>query len=159
MSDVHRASATPPSATPVDPLDQLLAASLSRRPEAQAIPNLAERAIARARALDQLAKLQRRSLMIHRWRLRLVYGVAVLLIILLVLFGGARLLKEFSSVTSTDDTATSVESATASTNTSTSTSTSVSTYLAWLGGVLFICTLAGLATESAIAPDQLSLLA
>jgi hypothetical protein len=133
-----------------DPLDRLLAASLSSRPEAHAIPNLAERAVQRARALDHLAQQQRRKLMIHRWRLRFIYAAAAGLIGALILLGGNRLLSERSSMSSTDDSISSISS-------SESTAPTTSTYVLWLGGLLFICTLAGLATESAIGPGRQSL--
>ena len=127
-----------------DPLDRLLAASLSARPEPARIANLAARAMDRAKLLDRLAERQRRTLVIHRWRLRFIYTAAAMLICSLVWIGGHRLLVEQSAMSSTDDstTSSSTESYTPST----------STYVLWLGGVLFICTLAGLAAESAIAP-------
>jgi hypothetical protein len=127
-----------------DPLDQLLMASLSARPEPEQVQNLAARAMEHAKLLDRAAEQQRRTLLIHRWRLRFIYTAAAMLICSLVCIGGHRLLVEQSAMSSTDDstTSTSTESYTPST----------STYVLWLGGVLFICTLAGLATESAIAP-------
>jgi hypothetical protein len=127
-----------------DDLDRLLKASLATRPEAAPIANLAARAIERAKRMDRLAEQQRRLLVINRWRLRFVSAAAAILICSLIWIGGHRLLTEQSSMTSTDDstTSSSAESYTPTT----------STYVLWIGGVLFICTLAGLATESAIAP-------
>jgi hypothetical protein len=129
-----------------DPLDRLLVVSLAARPEARPVPNLASRAVERARALDLLMDQQRRSLAIHRWRLRFIYTAAAMFIGLLIVLGGQRLLNEHQSMTSTDDSITSTESTTSNSG----------TYVAWLGGMLFIITLAGLATESAIAPARLS---
>jgi hypothetical protein len=136
----------------VDPLDRLLTMSLSARPEAQPIENLAERAIERAQILDRVAEQQRRRLVIHRWRLRIVYGAAVALIGALILIGGNRLMKQRQALASTDD-------STASTSTSDSTTASTGTTVLWLGGLVFICALAGLAAESAVAPNRASILA
>jgi hypothetical protein len=136
----------------VDPLDRLLTMSLSARPDAQPIGNLAERAIERARILDRGGEQQRRRLVIHRWRLRIVYGAAVMLIGALVLIGGNRLMNQRQSLASTDD-------STASTSMSGSTTASTGTYVLWLGGLLFIGALAGLAAESAVAPNRNSILA
>jgi hypothetical protein len=130
-----------------DPFDRLLTASLSARPEPATIANLAQRAIGRARSLDRLADQQRRKLVIHRWRLRFTYTAAALLICVLILLGGNRLRNEASSMTSTDSSISSTDSSTPGT----------STYVLWLGGFLFICTLAGLAAESAIGSGRQSL--
>jgi len=140
-----------PASEPVftDPLDRLLAASLSSRPEALPTPNLAQRAIERAQTLDRLAQEQRRTLVIHRWRLRFIYTAAAMLIFCLIWAGGTRLISEQRAMASTDDSISSTESSTPST----------STYVLWIGGLLFICTLAGLATQGAIAPDGPSLVA
>jgi hypothetical protein len=124
-------------------MDRLLAVSLPRLPEARSIPNLAGRAIERARMLDHLANQQRRRLAIYRWRLRFIYTAATLLIGALILLGGHRLVGERESMVSSDESISSNESTTPST----------STYVAGLGGLLFICTLAGLATESALSPQ------
>ena len=129
-----------------DPLDRFLAASLLARPEPAQIPNLAVRAMECAELQQRLAQQQRRTLVIHRWRLRFVYTAAAMLICSLVWIGGHRLLAEQSAMASTD------EDSTTATSTTESYTPSTSTYVLWLGGVLFICTLAGLATENAIAP-------
>jgi len=136
-----------------DPLDRLLAVSLRARPEGRPIPNLAQRAVERAAALDLLANRQRRTLAIHRWRLRLIYAAASFLIALLIVFGGHRLLSERSLMASTDDSISSSETS------MTTSGTSTGTYVAWLGGLLFVCTVAALATESAVAPNRPSLVA
>jgi putative copper export protein len=144
MSELQSNSADP---SMTDSLDRLLARSLAKRPEPRPIPNLADRAIERARALDCLADQQRRSLVIHRWRLRIVHAAAVLLIGLLILVGGKRLLSERQSMASSDE----------SISTSDTTPPSAGTHILWLGGLVLICTLAGLGTENAIAPDRASL--
>lgn len=131
----------------VDPLDQLLARSLSARPEAQPISNLADRAMERARMHDHLIEQQRRSLQIHRWRLRIVYGAAAVLIGVTLWLGGNRLLSQRQSMMSTEDSI-------SFTSTSDSITPSTSTYILWLGGLLLISTLAGLATESAISSSR-----
>jgi hypothetical protein len=127
-----------------DPLDRFLAISMSARPEAKPVSNLAERAVERARMLDRLADQQRRRLVIHRWRLRAVYAAAALLIGALILLGADRLLSEQRSMADADQ----------SISTSDSTASGTATYVLWLGGLLFISTIAGLATESAIASDR-----
>ena len=127
-----------------DPLDRLLMASLAARPDAASIPNLAARAMERGKLLDQMAVQQRRMLVINRWRLRLVSAAAAILICSFIWIGGHRLFTEQSAMASSDDSTTS--------NSTESYTPSTSTYVLWLGGALFICTLAGLATESAIAP-------
>jgi hypothetical protein len=145
MSQSQQTAAPEPVFT--DPLDRLLAASLASRPEALPISNLAERAIAHAGMLDRLAWEQRRTLVIHRWRLRFIYTAAAMLIFCLIWAGGSRLISEQRAMASTDDSISSTDSTTPST----------STYVLWIGGLLFICTLAGLATQGAIAPDGPSL--
>jgi hypothetical protein len=131
----------------LDPLDRLLTASLRNRPEAQPVTDLAQRAIARAKVLDRLATEHRRSLVVHRWRMRIVYGAAAVLIGLLICLGGNRLLTERRSMENfrSDDSTSSVTD---------SVTPTTSTYVLWLGGLLFICTLAGLAAENAIASDR-----
>ena len=145
MSELEQTPASEPVFT--DPLDRLLAASLSSRPDPLPISNLTQRAIARAQTLDRLAQEQRHTLVIHRWRLRFIYTAAAMLIFCLIWLGGNRLISEQRAIASTDDSISSTDSSTPST----------STYVLWIGGLLFICTLAGLATQGAIAPDGPSL--
>jgi hypothetical protein len=126
-----------------DSLDRLLAISFSSRPEPQAISNLAERSMERAQMLERLVDQRHRAFVLYHWQLRLVSGAAVLLIGFMILLGGNRLLRERSSMMGTGD----------SISTGESTASSAGTYVAWLGGLLFICTVAGIAAESAIGAD------
>jgi hypothetical protein len=141
----------------MDPLDRLLAASLQKRTEARPLSDLAQRAMERARQMDRVAQQQRRTLTIHRWRLRFVYTAASMLIGVLMVLGGHRLLVERQSMSSTYD-STSISSSTDSNSSSTAT-VGTGTYVLWLGGLLFVCTIAGVAAESSIAPDRPSLVA
>jgi hypothetical protein len=87
--------------------------------------------------------------MLHRWRLRFISTAASLLIGALIVMGGNRLLSERQSISSSDD----------SISTSESTTSSSGATVLWLGGLMFVCTLAGLATESAVTSGRPSVLA
>jgi hypothetical protein len=138
-----------------DPFDRLLAASLARRPEAEPIADLAQRAIARAAALDRLAAQQKRALFIQRLRLRVVYTFAALLIGVLLFVGGKRLLAQQQTLLGTEDSTTTV-----STDSSWTTITaSTSTYVLWIGGLFFIVAIAGVAAESSLRSDRIGVIA